>query len=80
MKYLLDTHLLPWAAATPGRLWVAARDLIENAESDLTFSVASPWEIAIKRSLGRDYFRVHPAVLLTGDPRIGRYPGPIKLV
>lgn len=63
MKLLLDTHLLLWAAGNPARLSAAARALIEESENDLFFSAASLWEIAIKRNLGRDDFRVDPRVL-----------------
>lgn len=128
MKLLLDTHLLLWAAGEPRRLPAAARKLINDARNELLFSAASLWEIVIKRSLGRDDFRVDPRLLrrglldngyvelaiggehalavdslqpihkdpfdrlliaqaqvesvtlLTADPQLGRYPGPIRCV
>ncbi|MCK6557291.1 type II toxin-antitoxin system VapC family toxin [Candidatus Binatia bacterium] len=128
MKLLLDTHLLLWAAGAPKRLPAVARKLINDSRNELLFSVASLWEIVIKRSLGRDDFRVDPRVLrrglldngyaelairgehalavdslqpihkdpfdrlllaqaqvesvtlLTADPLLGRYPGPIRCV
>jgi PIN domain nuclease of toxin-antitoxin system len=43
-----------------------AVDLIENAESELLFSAASLWEIAIKSGLGRDDFRVNARLLRRG--------------
>ena len=63
MKLLLDTHLLLWAAGDPGRLSAAARALIEEPDNALFFSAANLWEIAIKRSIGRDDFRVDARVL-----------------
>lgn len=105
-----------------------ARKLINDSRNELLFSVASLWEIVIKRSLGRDDFRVEPRLLrrglldngyaelaiggehalavdnlppihrdpfdrllvaqaqiesvtlLTADPLLGRYPGPIRCV
>ena len=63
MKLLLDTHLLLWAAEDARRLPKAARALIDDADNHLLFSAASLWEIAIKRALGRDDFRVEPRVL-----------------
>lgn len=66
MKLLLDTHLLLWAAGDPGRLSAEARALIGAADSELFFSVASIWEIAIKRGLGRDDFQVEVRVLRRG--------------
>ena len=66
MKLLLDTHLLLWAAGSPGRLSVEARALIEAPENELLFSAASLWEIAIKRGLGREDFRVDVRLLRRG--------------
>lgn len=128
MKLLLDTHILLWAAGLPGKLPRTARKLIEDTENLLLFSPANLWEIAIKRSLGRDDFQVDPRllhrglidngyeelpiasrhalaagdlpplhkdpfdrmlvaqaleegiVLLTADPLVAQYPGPIRKV
>ena len=128
MKVLLDTHLLLWAAGQPERLSPAARRLVNAAETELLFSAASLWEIAIKRSLGRTDFQVDArllrrglldngygelpiksehvvatgdlppihkdpfdrvlvaqatiegALLLTADPLVAQYPGPIRKI
>lgn len=128
MKYLLDTHLLLWAAAEPKRLAKKARTLLEDPGNTLLFSAASLWEVSIKAGLGRPDFTVEPAVLrrglldngyvelpissehavvtgtlppihrdpfdrilvaqaqvegitlLTADPMVARYPGPIRSV
>jgi len=66
MKLLLDTHLLLWAAGQPKRLSAAARKLLSDVEHELLFSAASLWEVAIKRSLGREDFKVDPGVLRRG--------------
>ena len=66
MRVLLDTHVLLWAAGAPERLTREARDLIENPETELVFSAASLWEVAIKSGLGRDDFRVDPRLLRRG--------------
>ena len=66
MKLLLDTHLLLWAAEAPTRLSAAARKLINDAGNDLMFSAASFWEIAVKRGLGRNDFRMDPRLLRRG--------------
>lgn len=66
MKLLVDTHLLLWAASAPDKLPAAARELIDDSENSLLFSVASIWEIAIKRGLGRDDFKVDPRLLRRG--------------
>lgn len=66
MKLLLDTHVLLWAAGEPGRLSAAARRLLNDAANELVFSVASLWEVAIKRSLGRKDFQVDARLLRRG--------------
>ena len=66
MKLLLDTHLLLWAAGEPDRLSADARTLIEAPENELFFSATSLWEIAIKRGLGRDDFKVDTRLLRRG--------------
>lgn len=128
MRLLLDTHLLLWAAGHPDRLSPLAYALLDNPANELVFSAASLWEVAIKRSLGRDDFRVDPRLLrrglldngyielpitgahavavdglpsihkdpfdrllvaqamvegielLTADPAVARYPGPVRSV
>jgi PIN domain nuclease of toxin-antitoxin system len=66
MKLLLDTHLLLWAAGEPRRLSKQARSLIDNPDNELLFSAGSPWEVAIKRGLGRDDFKVDVRLLRRG--------------
>ena len=66
MKLLLDTHLLLWAAGEPQRLSKQARRLIDNPENELLFSAASLWEVAIKRGLGREDFKVDARLLRRG--------------
>jgi PIN domain nuclease of toxin-antitoxin system len=66
MKLLLDTHILLWAAAQPGKLPADARALIEDANNELLFSPVSLWEVAIKRALGRSDFTVDARLLRRG--------------
>ncbi len=66
MKLLLDTHLLLWAAGQPDQLSPQALALIDNPAHELVFSAASLWEVAIKRGLGREDFRVDPRLLRRG--------------
>ncbi len=127
MRFLLDTQVLLWAAGVPERLSEDLRALIEDSSTELVFSAASVWEVAIKNSLGRKDFRVDPRqlrrgllengyselavsgaqaagvdmlppihkdpfdrilvaqaameeiTLVTADPVVGRYPGPIRV-
>lgn len=128
MKFLLDTHLLLWAAGQPEKLSSAARSMLDHPENELLFSAASLWEVALKRGLGREDFHVDPRLLrrglldngyrelpitsehavtidslpplhkdpfdrilvaqsmvegitlLTADPLVARYPGPVRRV
>ncbi|MES2319650.1 MAG: type II toxin-antitoxin system VapC family toxin [Pseudomonadota bacterium] len=66
MKYLLDTHILLWAAGNPPALSKAARLILEDPDNELIYSAASLWEIAIKRGLGRPDFQVDPRLLRRG--------------
>lgn len=66
MKLLLDTHILLWAAGEPRKLSNRARSMIEDLENELLFSVASLWEVSIKRGLGRADFNADPRLLRRG--------------
>ena len=72
MKYLLDTHLLLWAAEfstairRAGGLSAAAVALIKDPANELIFSAVSIWEVAIKAGLGHPDFAVNPHVLRRG--------------
>jgi PIN domain nuclease of toxin-antitoxin system len=66
VKALLDTHLLLWNAGRPDLLSAEARRIIDSADSELYFSAASLWEIAIKASLGRSDFSVDARLLRRG--------------
>ena len=61
MRFLLDTHLLIWAAVSPDRLPADAADIIESPSNDLYFSAASIWEVAIKTGSGA--LQLDPSVL-----------------
>ena len=56
MRVLLDTHILLWALAEPRRLDRETRATIESSDTEVLFSAASIWEIAIKSGLGRSDF------------------------
>jgi len=66
VKLLLDTHILLWAAGEPRKLSNRARSMIEDLENELLFSVASLWEVSIKRGLGRADFNADPRLLRRG--------------
>jgi PIN domain nuclease of toxin-antitoxin system len=66
MRFLLDTHLLIWAALDSERLPAASRRIIENSANVLLFSAVSLSEIAIKLGLGRPDFQINPHLLRRG--------------
>jgi PIN domain nuclease of toxin-antitoxin system len=66
MKFLIDTHLLLWAAGQPDKLSDEALRLIKAPENELFFSAASIWEIGIKSDLGRSDFSADARVLRRG--------------
>ena len=66
MKYLLDTHLLLWAASAAAELPNAARKLVADPDNEPLFSPASIWEVAIKSGLGRSDFAVDPRTFRRG--------------
>ena len=53
MRLLLDTHALLSLLFADGRLSRAAEDAIKRPSTQLLVSVASVWEVAIKRSVGK---------------------------
>ena len=63
MQLLLDTHLLVWAMGEPERLDPALVHLLEDPMNTPVFSVASLWELVIKRGLDRPDFRLEPPLL-----------------
>jgi PIN domain nuclease of toxin-antitoxin system len=62
-RYLLDTHLLLWAAVGSDRLPTATRAVLDDALIDVRFSVVSLWEMVIKLQLGRSDFSVDPSAI-----------------
>ena len=59
MRFLLDTHALLWAVATPTELPPRVRELLEDGSRDVLVSAASTWEIAIKQALGKLELDLH---------------------
>ena len=55
MRYLLDTNALLYVFSAPSELSTRARRIVRG-ESDLSVSVVSFWEIAIKQSIGKLQF------------------------
>ena len=67
MKVLLDTHILLWALSNDRRLPERAKRLIEDAENDIFYSIASLWEIEIKHLAHPDAMSVSSKEILKRD-------------
>ena len=65
MKLLLDTHAVLWFWWDDARLAEHARRLIADASNEKLVSLATPWEVATKVSLGK---------LDVGEPFTGFFP------
>ena len=52
MSYLLDTHVLIYSLCSPSRLSQDARRIV-STDPNVSVSIVSFWEIAIKQGLGK---------------------------
>jgi len=52
MKYLLDTNVFLWGLTAEHKLNFSAQGILKSSASELYFSAAGSWEIAIKYALG----------------------------
>jgi PIN domain nuclease of toxin-antitoxin system len=78
MRVLLDTHVFLWANTAPHRLG-KQRALLEDRATDLLFSAASSWEIAIKYTLDRLPLPVEPSRYVPDRIRVlGAIPVPVE--
>jgi PIN domain nuclease of toxin-antitoxin system len=59
-QFLLDTNILLAALISPDALPPDVRSQLSDPANGILFSAASIWEIAIKRSLGREAFNFRP--------------------
>ncbi len=66
MTLLLDTHVFLRAAGFPDRLPADVIESLEDPHTELVYSAASLWEVAIKSGLGRADFRIDPRLLRRG--------------
>ncbi|MBI2059872.1 MAG: type II toxin-antitoxin system VapC family toxin [Nitrospirae bacterium] len=71
MRLLVDTHVLLWAVAEPGRIPKSHRDHIESPDSEVLFSAASIWELAIKLQVGRIQLPVDLEEITAAAVRMG---------
>ncbi len=52
-EYLIDTHVWLWWLFEPERLTSRVLEIMADSQSQLTLSVASIWEMAIKEASGK---------------------------
>ena len=78
MRLLLDTHILLWALDTPERLPNTLRKQLESPVTEVYFSAASIWEIAIKSALGKVSFHYSPNEIADGARKTGFVEIPIS--
>ncbi|MDE3954595.1 type II toxin-antitoxin system VapC family toxin [Glaesserella parasuis] len=72
MKILLDSHILLWLAwDKKENLSPQAVELLDDPTSEIYFSLASLWEIAIKSSLGKPDFDIDVEALEKGLIQVG---------
>ena len=77
MKLLLDTQILLWWDRQLRRVPAVIRSAIEDGSNEISVSVASVWEIAIKRATGKLEF---PAPIAETVERLGFELLPITAV
>ena len=53
MKILLDTHVLVWALSSPEKIKPKVQDLLVDTDNIVFESIASLWELQIKKSLNK---------------------------
>jgi Uncharacterized protein conserved in bacteria len=53
MRLLLDTHALIWHREANSQLGTTAREMINHPDNQIFISIATLWEMSIKRSLGK---------------------------
>jgi PIN domain nuclease of toxin-antitoxin system len=70
MKLLLDMHTFIWWDSEPRRLSPEVLALCQDSENLLLLSVASAWEIQIKKQLGKLELALPLAELIESQQRI----------
>lgn len=51
--YLLDTHIFLWSMLADTRIAAPVRAILENPQIPVFVSMVTPWEISLKRSIGK---------------------------
>jgi PIN domain nuclease of toxin-antitoxin system len=67
VRLLLDTHALIWWTADAPELSGRARAAVADRANEVVVSIASLWEIVIKRALGKLEFPEDPGTTLAEE-------------
>jgi PIN domain nuclease of toxin-antitoxin system len=59
MKILLDSHVFLWTQTRDPRLGSETKKQLEDRSSTILLSVASIWELGIKKALGKIEFEIN---------------------
>ncbi|KQM75924.1 hypothetical protein ASE74_20215 [Pedobacter sp. Leaf216] len=59
MAYLLDTHAFLWFVAKDDQLLASIKKTLSNVSESCFLSIASLWEIAIKKQIGKLYLQIN---------------------
>ncbi len=78
MKYLLDTHFFLWLPIGGAGISRAARTIINDSANDFAFSVASLWEVALKRARYGSNFAYDPRAIRAGMLQNGYEELPVQ--
>ena len=62
-SFLLDTHILLWAAFEPKKLSPAARTTLSQPANSFCFSSVNIWEVVVNRALDKPDFQFDPSLL-----------------
>jgi PIN domain nuclease of toxin-antitoxin system len=69
MKYLLDTNTFIWLDNDPSKLTTTVSDICADTRNTLLCSMASVWEMQIKRQLGKLVLRLPLSELVHSQRR-----------
>ncbi len=78
VKMLLDTHIVLWAIADSAKLPEKIINLLESKENEVSYSVASIWEVAIKHKIRPAQMPLPEEVFVGLCQKVGFTQLPIK--
>jgi PIN domain nuclease of toxin-antitoxin system len=70
MKILLDTHTFLWWDSSPEKLARAVANLLSDPGNSIILSVASAWEIQIKKQLGKISLSIPLAEMIESQQQV----------